>query len=140
MILVRRRRRIVDRLVRALKDAGVPVAGVDRLVLTQQLSVMDLVALANFLLLPDDDLTLATVLKGPLIGFDDDDLFELAFDRGERSLWQIWLLAQRRSRNSTKRAFGSATCWPAPILSRPMNYSPVFWHARRLTAKAVGKR
>ena len=113
MILVRRRRRIVDRLVRALKDAGVPVAGVDRLVLTQQLSVMDLVALANFLLLPDDDLTLATVLKGPLIGFDDDDLFELAFDRGERSLWQILV-----ARAAEIEKFDQARLWLGDMLAR----------------------
>ena len=49
---------------------------------------MDLVALGEFLLLPEDDLTLAVVLKGPLIGFDDDDLFNLAYDRKAKSLWQ----------------------------------------------------
>ncbi len=88
MVLVRRRTRFVDQLVRALKRLGVPVAGVDRLVLTDQLAVMDLMAFAEFLLLPEDDLTLANVLKGPFIGFDDDDLLRLAWDRGDRSLWR----------------------------------------------------
>jgi len=128
MILVRRRRRIVDRLVRALKDAGVPVAGVDRLVLTQQLSVMDLVALANFLLLPDDDLTLATVLKGPLIGFDDDDLFELAFERGERSLWQILV---KRAAEIDK--FKRARLWLGEILARADFVAPYELFAGILT-------
>ena len=58
--------RFVADLLRALKQRGVPVAGADRLVLTDQLAVQDLVALGRFLLLPEDDLTLATVLKGPL--------------------------------------------------------------------------
>ena len=31
------------------------------------MAVMDLVALGRVLLLPEDDLTLATVLKGPLV-------------------------------------------------------------------------
>lgn len=88
MILLRRRGALMEELVRALKTAGVPVAGVDRMALTEQLAVMDLIALGQFLLLPDDDLTLATVLKGPLIGLDDDALFTLAHDRGDRSLWQ----------------------------------------------------
>ena len=78
MILVRRRNRFVEEMVRSLKALNIPVAGVDRMVLSEQLAVMDLIALGEFLLLPEDDLTLAVVLKGPLIGFDDDDLFDLA--------------------------------------------------------------
>lgn len=88
MILVRRRNRFVAEMVRALKARGIAVAGIDRMVLSEQLAVMDLIALGEFLLLPEDDLTLAVVLKGPLIGFDDDDLFALAHDRGKVSLWQ----------------------------------------------------
>jgi ATP-dependent helicase/nuclease subunit A len=87
MVLVRRRTAFVTELVRALKDRGVPVAGVDRMVLTEQLAVMDLVALADFLLLPDDDLTLATVLKGPLIGLTEEELFRVAHGR-RGTLWR----------------------------------------------------
>ena len=89
MVLVRRRGRFVGELVRALKDRGIAVAGVDRMVLTDQLAVMDLVAFGQFLLLPEDDLNLATVLKGPLIGLDEDRLFELCWDRGNRELWRV---------------------------------------------------
>jgi len=88
MVLVRRRGAFVEELVRALKQRDVPVAGVDRMVLGEQLAVRDLLALGNFLLLPEDDLVLAVVLKGPLFGFDDDDLFVLAYDRKDRTLWQ----------------------------------------------------
>ena len=49
---------------------------------------MDLIALGRFLLLQDDDLTLATVLKSPLIGLDEDELFDLAHDRKEHRLWR----------------------------------------------------
>ncbi len=86
MVLVRRRTRFVEELVRACKERNVPIAGVDRMVLTQQISIMDLIALANFLLLPDDDLTLATVLKGPLVGLSEEQLFEVAHERKGR-LW-----------------------------------------------------
>src|SRR5256714_5500376 len=88
MVLVRRRNLFVADLIRALKQKNVPVAGADRLVLTQQLAVQDLVALGRFLLLPEDDLTLATVLKGPLFGIDEETLFDLAYDRGGEKLWQ----------------------------------------------------
>ena len=86
LILVRRRGEFVNDMVRALKDLGVPVAGVDRMVLAEQIAVMDLMALGSFLLLPEDDLTLATVLKGPLVGLDEDQLFALAHGR-EGRLW-----------------------------------------------------
>ncbi|MDA1098962.1 MAG: double-strand break repair helicase AddA [Proteobacteria bacterium] len=86
LILVQRRATFVETMVRALKGRGIPVAGVDRMVLTDQLAVMDLIALGRFLLLPEDDLNLAVVLKGPLIGWDDDRLFALAHGR-RASLW-----------------------------------------------------
>jgi ATP-dependent helicase/nuclease subunit A len=88
MVLVRRRNAFVVDLLRALKAKNVPVAGADRLMLAQEMAVRDLVALGRFLLLPEDDLTLATVLKGPLFGFAEDDLFRLAYDRGREPLWR----------------------------------------------------
>ena len=97
MVLVRRRGPFVDYLLRAFKARGVPVAGIDRMVLTEQLAVMDLIALGEFCLLPGDDLTLATVLKSPLIGLDEDALFALAYERGDASLWAM--LARRREEN-----------------------------------------
>ena len=87
MVLVRRRTAFMQALIRALKERRVPVAGIDRMLLTEQLAVMDLLALVRFVLLPEDDLTLATVLKGPLLGFDDADLFSLAHGR-PGSLWK----------------------------------------------------
>ncbi len=88
MILVRKRDALVVEISRALKAFGVPVAGSDRMRLTEQVAIMDLMVLGDFLLLPEDDLALATVLKSPLFGFDDDeDLFPLAHGR-EGTLWQ----------------------------------------------------
>ncbi|MGE5271378.1 MAG: double-strand break repair helicase AddA, partial [Thiohalocapsa sp.] len=88
MVLVRRRNAFVVDLLRALKAQGVPVAGADRLLLAQEMAVRDLVALGHFLLLPEDDLTLATVLKGPLFGLSEDALFRLAYNRGNDTLWR----------------------------------------------------
>ena len=120
MVLVRRRGPFVDHLLRAFKARGVPVAGIDRMVLTEQLAVMDLIALGNVCLLPGDDLTLATVLKSPLIGLDEDALFALAYDRGDASLWST--LARRRGENAGFASayealvtFRSAADWMAPF-------------------------
>lgn len=87
MILVRRRDVFVDEVIRVLKKRGIPVAGTDRLKLTAHIAVMDLVALARFVLLPEDDLALATVLKSPFFGLTDGDLFRLAHGR-DGSLWK----------------------------------------------------
>jgi ATP-dependent helicase/nuclease subunit A len=81
LILVRQRGAVFESIIRSRKDAHVPVAGADRLVLTEHIAVMDLMVLADALLLPADDLALATVLKSPLFGLDDEDLFKIAWER-----------------------------------------------------------
>jgi ATP-dependent helicase/nuclease subunit A len=86
LVLVRQRGPLFEAIIRALKDSGVPVAGADRLVLTEHIAVMDLMALADALLLPDDDLALASVLKSPLFGLSEEQLFDLAWDRRKLSL------------------------------------------------------
>ncbi len=86
MILVRSRSAFVDQMVRALKQHNIPVSGADRMELGQQLAVQDLVALARFCLHSSDDLTLAAILKSPFIGFTEEDLFALSYNRSG-SLW-----------------------------------------------------
>src|SRR5262245_9593270 len=81
LVLVRQRGPLFDAIIRALKDENVDVAGADRLILTEHIAVMDLLVLADALLLQEDDLALATVLKSPLFGFDDDDLYAIAWQR-----------------------------------------------------------
>src|SRR6516162_1747277 len=103
MVLVRRRNEFVGALLSALKQRRVPVAGADRLILTEQLAVQDLVALGQFLLFPDDDLTLAAVLKGPFFALDEETLFDLAHARGKEHLWD-----RLRSRGETDAALRQA--------------------------------
>src|SRR5205807_5467866 len=87
LILVRKRAPFAAAMISALKMRGIKVAGADRLVLTEQIAVQDLMALGDFLCLPEDDLALASVLKSPLFGLDDDDLLTLAPKR-KGFLWQ----------------------------------------------------
>jgi ATP-dependent helicase/nuclease subunit A len=88
LILVRRRDPFTAPMIRALKREKIAVVGADRMQLLQQIAVMDLTALADVLLMPEDDLSLAVVLKSPLFGLNDNDLFELAFER-RTSLWNV---------------------------------------------------
>ncbi|GJL99371.1 MAG: double-strand break repair helicase AddA [Methyloligella sp.] len=87
LILVRKRAPFAPMIIRALKANNIPVAGADRIVITEQLAVMDMLALGDFLLLPEDDLALANLLKSPIFNLDDDDLFQLSHGR-KGSLWQ----------------------------------------------------
>jgi len=81
LVLVRQRGPLFEAIIRALKHEEVAVAGADRLILTEHIAVMDLMALADALLLPQDDLALATVLRSPLFGFSDEELFAVAWKR-----------------------------------------------------------
>ena len=87
LVLVRKRDRFVHALSRSLKNKNVPVAGADRLSLPAHIAVQDLTALGRFLLQPEDDLSLAAVLRSPIFSLTEDILFELAAGRpGQRSL------------------------------------------------------
>ncbi|MDR4308790.1 double-strand break repair helicase AddA [Chelatococcus sambhunathii] len=78
LILVRQRKALFEAILRALKRRQIPVAGADRLVVGEHIAVMDLVALGDAIVTPDDDLALACALKGPLFGLTDEDLLAVA--------------------------------------------------------------
>lgn len=87
LILVQNRDAFVSDMLRCLKARNIPVAGADRMILTNQIAVMDLMIAGQAALLPEDDLTFATYLRSPLGGLGEDDLFALCHDRGSASLW-----------------------------------------------------
>ncbi|WP_341862991.1 double-strand break repair helicase AddA [Gymnodinialimonas sp. 57CJ19] len=81
LILVRRRSPLFHKIIAELKRSGLPVAGVDRSQLTSPLAVKDLMALCRFLATPEDDLSLACVLRSPLCGLSEAQLYDLAHNR-----------------------------------------------------------
>ncbi|MGD9810985.1 MAG: double-strand break repair helicase AddA [Sphingobium sp.] len=87
MILLRKRGALARLIVARLYEAGVPVAGVDRLRLQAPLGVQDLMAALRFASQPEDDLNLAGLLVSPLIGWSQDDLMDRAVPR-KGSLWR----------------------------------------------------
>ncbi len=100
LVLVRKRHAFVNALTRELKRRkNIPVAGADRLRLTDHIAVQDLLALGRFVVLPEDDLSLAALLKSPLFNLSEDDVFEIAATRSEtQSVWQKLLaLSQENS-------------------------------------------
>ncbi len=81
VVLVRKRDRFVHALSRSLKEKGIPVAGADRLRLPAHIAVKDMAALGRFLIQPDDDLSLAAVLRSPIFDVPEEMLLVLAADR-----------------------------------------------------------
>ncbi len=108
MILVQRRNAFVDALIRVLKAKDLPVAGADRLKLASHMAVQDLMALGAFVLQPGDDLALAGLLKSPLVGVTEDELFSLAHGRGAKRLRHV--IAERAEKGD-----GNAVAWQARL-------------------------
>ncbi len=92
LVLVRSRDHFAATLTRLLKERDVAVAGTDRLALTDHIAVQDLLALGRVVSNTADDLSLAALMKSPLLGLGEDDLYTLARARLEpkpgHSLWE----------------------------------------------------
>ena len=110
MILVPKRSAFLRALIRALKARNVPVASFINSGLVEQAAVQDLMTLCDALLLPQDDLSLASVLTSPLGGLSDNSLMDLVTANGKRRelgregtpLWS--LLARRHEERPEWRA------------------------------------
>ncbi|AZO26669.1 ATP-dependent helicase/nuclease subunit A [Mesorhizobium shonense] len=93
LVLVRKRDRFVHALSRSLKNRQIPVAGADRLSLPGHIAVQDLIALGHFLIQPEDDLSLAAVLRSPIFEVSEETLLMVA---GERPKGQSLIASLRQ--------------------------------------------
>lgn len=134
MVLMPRREPFASALIRELKARGVPVAGADRIRLEKQIAVMDLIALGRFVLLPEDDLNLAALLRSPLLGLSEDELFALSTQR-EATLWQ-----ELRRRHVDNAVFANATVFLSDCLARADYAPPYEFFASVLSAPGVRKQ
>ncbi len=100
MILMQTRKPLFHEIIRACKKRNLPVAGADRLRVGGELAVRDLLALLSFLATPEDSLSLATVLRSPLGGWSEKQVFDLAHGRAEPHLWET-LRARRAAHSET---------------------------------------
>jgi len=124
LVLVRTRGAFFDAVIRALKQHDVPVAGADRLALLDHIAVMDLVAVGRVALPPQDDLTLASVLKSPLIGLDDEDLMAIAPQR----VGSLFDALAASGSEKHKSAYATVQRWRARASA-----SPFVFYARLLS-------
>lgn len=131
MILVRRRSAFVDHMIRALKKRDIPVAGADRVSLRDQIIVMDMMALGDVALFPQDDYKLACVLKSPLIGMTDAQLETLAVGR-KNTLWES--LRDNAATDNTDRIFKDAFAYLSVIHEQLGMQRPYEFYSSVLTA------
>ena len=92
--------------------------------LTEQIAVQDLIALGDFLSLPDDDLALASVLKSPLFGLDDDDLMALAHGAQGLAVGGAARSRDRRTPASRARPRPCSAGARGPSACRPSSSTP----------------
>jgi ATP-dependent helicase/nuclease subunit A len=127
LILVRRRNALFHEIIRALKRAGVPVGGADRLQLAEHGLFRDLIALARFARFPADELSLAGVLRGPFCDLSEDDLFDLAHAR------QGALITVLTRRAAERPCWASAAALLAWVESEAARRSPFDFFNRLLS-------
>jgi ATP-dependent helicase/nuclease subunit A len=99
LILVQNRKDLFHEIIRACKNLNIPIAGADRLRLLSELAVKDLLAVLEFLALPEDSLALATILKSPLFGWNEQRLFTLAHDRDGKHLFEAMRTNRKEYQN-----------------------------------------
>ncbi|MGJ8603771.1 MAG: double-strand break repair helicase AddA [Marivita sp.] len=87
LILVRSRGALFHEILKACKGLDLPIAGADKLKVMAELAVQDLRALLAFLATPEDSLSLASALRSPLFGLDEQAIFDLAHRRTSPHLW-----------------------------------------------------
>ncbi|WP_416065038.1 double-strand break repair helicase AddA [Rhizobium sp. ZK1] len=130
LVLVRKRDAFVNALTRELKRRGdIPVAGADRLVLTSHIAVQDLMALGRFLLLPEDDLSLAAVLKSPLFDLSEEDIFAIAALRNDNE--SVWDHLRKYAADGNER-LGATVARLELFLAQSRNLSVHDFYARVL--------
>ena len=132
LILVNRRGTLFEAIIRALKNASIPVAGADRLVLTEHIAVMDLLVLADALLLPQMTCTCTT--QEPLFGFDEG-IFCACLERGENSL-----RAALKQKSADNKKFAETSARLDALSLRAHNKSPFEFYAQLLGAKRGRER
>jgi len=132
MILLPRREPFGSEIIRQLKAVNVPVAGADRIRITEQIAVQDLIALGRFALLQEDDLTLATVLRSPLVGVSEETLFDLSYGRKE-TLW-------RSLRENSDPTLDAAREFLSECLNRADFVPPYEFYAHILTVRGMRPR
>jgi ATP-dependent helicase/nuclease subunit A len=121
MILIRNRTH-VQSYEEALRAAGIPYITASRGTLLDCIEISDVVALLQILIIPYNNLNLATVLRSPLFACSDEDLMTLAAEPGGYWLERLLALTPRLTAGTPlARAAYWLPCWQTLVGERPVH-------------------
>ena len=139
LVLVRKRDRFLNAFTRTMKDKGLAIAGADRFKLTDHIAIEDLLAIGRLVLMPQDDLTFATVLKGMFFNVSEAELFDLVKNRENTSLHEHLTGLAGQDENELNRLAGSVTARLETFITL-RRQSNVFEFYSRLLSEHDGRR
>jgi ATP-dependent helicase/nuclease subunit A len=126
LILVQSRSSLFHEVIRALHRAGLPTPGADRLAVTGHIAALDLFALGDVLLNTADDLQLAALLRSPLFGLSEAELYELAEPRQGR----LWAALAAAAAPKAAAAYRQLHAWRSRLdFERPYEFFARVLHA-----------
>jgi ATP-dependent helicase/nuclease subunit A len=79
---------ILKYIITLLKNNDIPVLGLDKINLIDNIAILDLIALTKFLLQNQDDFSLCCVLKSPLFNLGDEDIIYLKHHDVKQSIFK----------------------------------------------------
>ncbi|MGI4776092.1 MAG: UvrD-helicase domain-containing protein, partial [Janthinobacterium lividum] len=122
MILVRKRDNFTKEIINQLKEQFLETTGIDRMLLSQNISVMDLLSIAKFVLSPRDNLNLAILLKSPIIGLNDEVLQDLILLNRSRILWDTLKELDANRQSGEAKLIVDHREWNYDLTIKKLNY------------------
>ena len=114
MILIKKRDDLPHNIIAALRKFNIPVTGLDKIKLVNDIVYLDVMAMFEFVNLPDNDLNLACLLKTPFINLNEENLLRIATTRDKHeSLWH----ALQEATKTDKHLLG-ITLWLKEFLAK----------------------
>ncbi len=105
MILVKKRDKdFINYLIRQFNRKNIPIMGNDKFDLIDNIISQDIIALLNFLVFNDDDLSLANIIKSPFLNLNEDDLYAICDYKNDKKC-TLWQALQNIEKYSTQAKF-----------------------------------
>ncbi len=99
MILLKERKsNLGNLLVKYLQLEQIPVSSADRIDFGKNIIVQDLLVMAKFILLPEDDLNLACLLKSPFFNISEEELLAICLLKNQAKISLFTALKEKNSR------------------------------------------
>lgn len=111
LVLVRQRNAFFAEMLRALNAQAIPIAGADRMSLLDEVAIKDLIIAGEVALIPENDLALAILMRSPLVGMNEEALFEIAYNRSGSLVEALFAAAQAQPTNTTYTAARDLIVW-----------------------------